>query len=256
MFCENCGKTIADNSINCAFCGHPTGAVQPTTVIRPAVTDRIPRLTHPRLESKVAGFCSPVFHALENGLVLRTLVALALRIIAIVIVLAGVFEFIDILKSAFSFPTAQQTIGGLVFGILCLVAAVVDFFILFYRAATIGTLGDSSFTVLPIFSVIFRTWGEIYSASLLAVGVGGTLFTWFTGFSPLQLLSALGPFMPSLPGGGTFFDGLIFLLVISMFAFAFLILFYFLAEVVLVGVDIAKNVGRLADAQFERPTRP
>jgi len=244
MFCENCGKTIADSAAACPHCGQATGVGQAAAVVA-----RLPRLTTLKFESGIASFCAPLFRALEDGLVIRTLVALALRILAILVVMGGIYVFIDLLKAAFSEPTTQVTIGGLIAAVFLLLGAVGDFFILFYRAASIGSLGDSSFTVIPSSSVIFRACGEIYAASLITVGVAGSLQTWFTGSSPLQRLGLLGLLSPSVPTGGTFVDGLVFLVAMFLIAFACLILFYFLAEVVLVGVDIAKNVRSLAEGQ-------
>ena len=58
--------------------------------------------------------------------------------------------------------------------------------------------------------------------------------------------------MPSIPAGGeTFLDGLIFLATLAAAAFASLVVFYALAELVVVMVDIAINVRRLT--QRENP---
>ena len=251
MFCDNCGKSIPAGATSCTYCGQQSPASSASSGGVRERVQRLPKLTNAKIESGIAGFCAPAFLALEDGLVIRTLIALGLRIFGILIVLGGIYGLVDILKAAFSFPTAQATIGGVIFGVLLLAAAAIGFLILFYRAASISNLGDSQFTVIPIFSVIFRAWGELYAAFLAIVGVGGALFTWFTGFNPLSLLSEFGSFLPNLPlgGGGTFLDGLEFLIFMILTAFGSLIVFYFLAEAVLVAVDIAKNVRHLAERQ-------
>lgn len=53
--------------------------------------------------------------------------------------------------------------------------------------------------------------------------------------------------MPSMPAGGaSFLDGLIFLATLVVAALASLVMFYALAELIVVVVDIAINVRRLA----------
>jgi len=121
---------------------------------------------------------------------------------------------------------------------------------LFYRADSISRLGDSAFTVMPIFSLLFRAWGETYAAFVATLGVAGCVFTWFSGMNPAVLLGAYVPvpLPPSIPMESNFVVGLIFLIVTALMSFAVLIFFYFLAEAVIVIADIARNVGLLVRA--------
>ena len=114
--------------------------------------------------------------------------------------------------------------------------------ILMYRAKNVLELGESQFTVIPIFSILFRILGETYAVLGLAIGVGGCLFIWFAQFDPMYLLGALGSFFPSVSSEGTFVGGLLFLLYMSLALFVVLLLFYFIAEASLVVADIARSL--------------
>src|SRR5260370_35831809 len=117
------------------------------------------------------------------------------------------------------------------------------FFMYLDRGGSILALGESSFTVIPMVSILLRTIGELYSTLLLLLGVGGCLFVWFTGRGPQ---SSLGPLAPLLGGqlfsAGPFIEGLQMLLFGFSLGFAVLLGFYFLSEFIGVMSDIARNV--------------
>jgi hypothetical protein len=58
----------------------------------------------------------------------------------------------------------------------------------------------------------------------------------------LTLLKSIDGFFPSLSPEGTFVGGLLFLVYLALFSVAAIIVFYFLAESMVVLVDIAKNI--------------
>jgi hypothetical protein len=155
-------------------------------------------------------------------------------------VLGGLYFLIEILKLSFQLPT-QGTIGGLLFAIIFVAAIAALFQIYFYRAESVRNLGESPFTVIPIFSILFRTLGETYATFGVAVGVGGCVFIWLSGMSPMRFLPGIGEMLPAV-SGGTFLDGVEFLVLAVVLSFVFLIGFYFLAEAVVVVVDIACNI--------------
>jgi hypothetical protein len=168
-----------------------------------------------------------------------------LRALAVLTVLGGLFLLIEILKISFQLPT-QGTIGGLLFAIVFVAAIALLFQILLYRAESVRALGKSPFTIIPIFSILFRTFGETNATFGVAAGVGGCLFIWLSGMSPARFLPGIGELLPSV-SGGTFVAGVLFLLWSALLSFAFLIGFYFLAEAVIVIVDIARNVRLLVE---------
>lgn len=67
------------------------------------------------------------------------------------------------------------------------------------------------------------------------------MFIWLSGMSPLRFLPGIGEMLPAI-SGGTFLDGVLFLVWAAVLSFVFLVVFYFLAEAVVVLVDIARNV--------------
>jgi hypothetical protein len=198
-------------------------------------------------------FFRPILDALSDGRVIRTSVEYALRVLGILCLLGGIYLLVEILKASFELPT-EGTIGGLILAVIFIAAVLAVVQIFFYRAGTIRKLGESQFTVIPIFSILFRAFGEIYTTFGVAVAVGGCLFIWFTKENPLYLLGGIGRFFdPSLSPEGTFLGGLLFLIYGGLLSFVILIVFYFLAESVVVLVDVAKNIRLLVEGGVSRP---
>jgi hypothetical protein len=191
---------------------------------------------------KLIQFFRPVLQALDKGHVIRTAVVLALRILGVLTVLAGIYLLVEILRISFRFEQTQGTIGGLVFAIIFVAAVAALFQTFFYRAESIRDLGESPFTVIPIFSILLRLLGEVYATLGVAVGVGGCLLIWFSGISPFRLMPGIGDLFPAVGGGGTFLDGLMFLVWLAVLSLVAVVGFYFLAESVVVVVDIARNI--------------
>jgi len=54
-------------------------------------------------------------------------------------------------------------------------ASFISLQIWFYRAKAILNSEDSEFTVIPIFSNLFRAIGENYALFVITVGIGGTI---------------------------------------------------------------------------------
>ncbi len=252
MFCDNCGKVIPDNSPACPYCGQtfaaPTGEA-PTPA--PRVSSNYP--SRPQPAAGVPFLVMPVFRSamglLEKGKIIRAAVALALRVTGVFALLAGVFLVIGMLKLAFNLPTTA-TLGGILGAALLGAATFAVFQILFYRADSISRLPDSQFTVMPVFSFLFRAWGETYAAFAATLGVAGCLFTWFSGMNPNAILgSYFGVLMPpSIPVESNFIAGILFLIVMALLAFGVLIFSYFLAEAVIVIADISRNIRLLVKA--------
>lgn len=186
-------------------------------------------------------FFYPVLDALNDGKVIRNSLAVVLRIQGVLVLLVGVYLLIEILKFAFHLPT-EGTIGGLLFAAVLIGAILAVAQIHWYRARSVAALGDSLFTVIPIVSILCRLAGEVYATILASVGVGGCLFIWFAGFSPLALLAGLGGLLPSTSSGSGFLGGLTFLAYLCVIAIMALVFFYFLAEAIVVVVDIAVHI--------------
>jgi hypothetical protein len=191
---------------------------------------------------QILTFFVPVLEKLNDGKVIRTSIAFALQILGYLTLLGFVVLLVTLLKGAFQLPGAGATIGGVLFAFVLAATGLAIYQILIYRAGNIRDLAESPFTVIPIFSILFRIAGEVYSVIGLAVGVGGCLFIWLAQLNPMYLLGGIGSLLPSLSPEGTFLGGILFLIYLSVASFFVLIIFYFLAEASVVMVDVAKNI--------------
>jgi hypothetical protein len=240
MFCAECGATLGSLDQACSACGTKVEQDNPVPLPVTVPEDR-------KSGFGVLGITRTVLRALSEGRIIRSSIAIVLQVAAVLVLLGSLLALIQILKLSFQFPSAPATVGGLVVAICLAVAVFAISQIYLFRAQSIRELEDSPFTVVPILSILFRTTGETYAVLALAVGVGGCAFTWLSGMSPRSLLSGLGDFLPNMPAGGEgFLDGVIFLAAMAAVAFLALVGFYALAELVVVTVDIAINMRRLA----------
>jgi len=189
-------------------------------------------------------FFYPVLNALNDGKLIRSLVGVALRILAALWILAGIYLLIEMLKIAFRLEN-EGTIGGLLFAVIFVGTVLSVAQIFWYRAGSVDDLRDSPFTVIPIVSILLRTLGESYATLGAAIGVGGCLFIWFAKNNPMWLLGGLGGLLPRSSPEMTFLGGLSFLVYAGLTSFMALILFYFLAESSLVLVEIAQQTRRI-----------
>lgn len=249
MICSTCGKQIPDNSPSCMYCGQVFSAA-------PSGYPPTPPPQAPPNYSSPAGPPPPdalfvispfrsALSALETGKIIRAAMTLLLRIESVLALVLGVYVVIQTLKLGFTLPT-PGTIGSILAAILLGGAFFAICQILLYRAASASRLGDSPFTAIPIISILLRATAEIYATLLATAGIAGCVFTWSSGLSPDQLV----PFMPpmEIPAENTFLLGLFFMIVSVLGAFGFLILFYFLAEAVIIIADVAKNIRSLVKA--------
>jgi hypothetical protein len=182
----------------------------------------------------------PVLKSLENGRLVRSWVAIALRVIAILAVVGGLVAAYRALKYL---SQSGSTGGGLLLGVLMVLAVAMMAQIIYYRAGTIARLPDSRFTVIPIVSQMLRCAGEIYAAFALVFGLGGMVFLWITKQSPLDLIGNFAFVVPRAAAGsaGVFVGGLLFLVYTLVAGFVALLLFYAAAEAILALVTIAQN---------------
>lgn len=249
MFCTECGGSVSASDKVCRACG---ARVQEAEAKAPQPVVIRSTAAYKRPGFAVMGITRTVLGSLAQGKFIRTTVAIAMQVAAVVVLLAGLLAVIQILKLAFNMPEATATIGALFLAIRVAAALFGVAQIYLYRAQSVRDLEDSPFTVIPILSILFRTTGEAYAVFAVAFGIGGCLFTWLSGMSPRMLLAGMGDFLPPmLAGGGSspFVDGLLFLVVMVMAAFGSIVAFYALAELVIVLVDIAINVRHMATRQ-------
>jgi hypothetical protein len=198
---------------------------------------------------KIFAFLNPFFHALSDGKLIRLTVAWVLRILAVLMALTGLVGFIAIIVMGFKASdvgigsrSVGIMIGSVLFAIFALAWGYLAAGILTFRARSVEELGDSHFTVLSILSLLFRLNGELMFATYSLLGVGGCLFVWITDASPFSQLGAVGGVIPLAGSGGTgFLGGIELAILFLMIAFFGIVVFYALAELTVVLVEIALN---------------
>jgi hypothetical protein len=191
-------------------------------------------------EMAVLTFYFPVLKALEQGAVIRKAMQAVLLVAAVLVALSGLLTVIAVLKFAFQMPSSEVTIGGLLLAVFLLAAFAAMTQILWYRSSSVREIPEGPYTVVPIFSLLLRTVGELYATMLAFLGLGGCLFIWLTRTSPLDVMGRYGELLPDMLRGGTsFLSGITFAGLSLVFALLALVFFYFLAETSMVLVDIA-----------------
>ncbi len=177
-------------------------------------------------------FFYPVIESLSKGSLIKKVMSFLFRLIGVLSFVGGVFLFFKTISYAPDFWFVVLLLSFLV-------SSFISLQIWFYRAKAIMNLEDSDFMVIPIFSNFFRAIGENYAVFLIAIGVGGTLNLWFSSYA--YNLSEFARFIPFVSLTDSFIGGLMFLLLTIVIAFFVLLLTYFLAENILVLVEIARN---------------
>jgi len=183
-------------------------------------------------------FFYPIIDSLNKGSLIRNVMVFLFRLIGVVTFIAGIYFFFKTISDAPDFW----------FVLLLLLLAAASFISLqiwFYRAKAILNLENSEFTVIPIFSNLFRAIGENFALFLITVGIGGTLMLWFSNYGNYLYLWKFSRYIPFIRLDDSFIGGLIFLVLTIIIAFLILLLTYFLAENILVLVQIAKNTGKI-----------
>jgi hypothetical protein len=213
---------------------------------------------------KIFEILNPFFHALSDGKLIRLTVAWVLRILAIIMALIGLFGFIAIIgigyrasEAGLGTRSAGILIGGVLLAIFALAWGYLTAGVLTFRAQTVVELGDSHFTVLSILSLLFRLNGELMFVTYSLLGVGGCLFVWFTDASPFSQLGMLGEEIPFAGRASVgFLGGIELALLFLLIAFFSIVVFYALAELSVVLVEIALNTRGLRKIAVDSGAAP
>ncbi len=195
--------------------------------------------------TKILNTINKIIATFDNGKIIRKTVFVVFRVFGFLSIAGGIYLVYKILDIIFSRGVpAEVVLGGIVFTMIIIVAVVFVFQIWIYRSNSIKMLEESQFVVTPIFSIFIRTIGEIYATLGTAIAIGGTLLIWFGG--DISYISyIIGRF--SLGGtiissSSSFLVGLIYLVTTGVITFLVLAILYFIAEIVVALVDIAKNI--------------
>ena len=182
--------------------------------------------------NSILTFLYPLLESLSKGSLIRKVMIFLFRLIGVLIFIGGIYFFINAIGHAPDF-------WFVILFILVLIASLISIQIWFYRANAISQLDDSDFTVISIFSHVFRAFGEIYALYTLVISIGGVLILWFSNY--VYNLMEFTRYIPLVGLDSTFVGGILFFIASIVAAFFVLLLSYFLAENILVLVEIAKN---------------
>ncbi len=186
-------------------------------------------------------FARAFLNLASKGSFFRKIIAVALRVGAILIAIGGIVAFVQILNVVMKMPSST-ILGGLIFELFLLVALYVVVHISWIRAGDIERLPESKFNVIPIVALLIKITGEIYSCAGAILAIGAGIFIWFagqgTGFF-LQQFLPISPFMTS--SSQAFTAGLLVMVYGVIICFSILIFSYFTSELILLGAQIERN---------------
>lgn len=188
-------------------------------------------------------FLFPIFDAMTKGHIIRRCVAVFLRVLGVLAPLFGLLTAGGTLYAVSQVPEGVDGRGGMylaaiLVALIVLASQVCIGQLCFYRARSVEAIADGDYTVVPILSVVFRALGESFAIACAAFGLSGCLAIWISGAEVGRVLPMASGFMM----GNSFLSGLGCLLGMAIVAFGSVILFYFLAEISLVLVDMAQNL--------------
>ena len=199
-------------------------------------------------------FFYPVLDALSDGRVIRRVVQGILKVSAWLMALMGILAVIGILKESFRAQESLPTVGGILFAIIVVASIACVFQIYYYRSRSIGELGQSEYTVIPIVSILCRLTGEVLATTFVSFAIGLCVMSWLGAPTTTPFAGGFGP-TPMWRSENNFVMGLSFLGWFLFTAFAIILFFYFLAEAVIVLTDIARHIRRLAAGAPPEPVR-
>ena len=203
----------------------------------------------------IFNYIFPFLKNLNNGTILRKILATIIRISAFAlvcfVVCISIYAFIEAIKM-------ELTVGmflGLVFILLLLVLfSFIAMQIQLYHANEIVNLPNSPFTITPVISIYFRMFGEIYALLIIIVGIILFFLTLFSASGAMGFL----PFSGLLPtdiirefrfgnwSGENIFLASITILLAAFFSALFVLMSsYLISELLVVITDIAINVRQL-----------
>ncbi len=190
-------------------------------------------------------FMAGVLEKISQGQFFRKAYAVTLQILAGLIAIAALVAWITVWKSISGY-SSEAIVGIIIFQILFVIAVYMVIHILLIRAGNINALPDSDYTVIPIVSITLKLIGEIYAAFITVISVAGGILSWFIGSGAFYMVKRPSLLIPSYGSGEGFWGGLVFMAGGLFSAIVGLVIFYFLAESVVVAVDIARNVKKIA----------
>ena len=185
-------------------------------------------------------FMESAVRLISQGQFFRKVFSIILRVLAVCIALVALITWIPEWKSL-SGASNDAMVGIIIFQLLFVVATYMVVHVIIIRASDIAALPEADYTVIPIVSISLKLLGEIYACFTAVISLAGGILIWFVRGDALFIIKRLAPLVPTFGGAQGFLDGLLFIIIGWFVAFLVLVVFYFLAEKVVVLVDIAKN---------------
>jgi hypothetical protein len=189
-------------------------------------------------------FIKPALELISQGLVLKKIYGIILKVLAVLIGMGGLVAWIYGWKTIFSSDDVGVILGGIIVELLLMVLIYALIHIMVIRAGNIQDLPEAGYEIIPIMSLSLKLAGELYACIIAFLGVGGGIFHWLAGGSLANFFQ--NPYLMQLPEfgglGSVFASGLLTIILGVLEGFGCLVLFYFLAELAIILVDIAASL--------------
>lgn len=179
------------------------------------------------------------------------LIAITLRVVAVLVVPFSLVSFFKAGKVIFDLP-ASGILGGILFQLFFMLAiyGVVHGF--FIRARDIDSLPGADYNMFPLAALVIKSIGETFAAFVALLAIGGGIFVWFTGKGVNAILTPLPGFLPVF-GDTTFMGGIQFMVGGVLSAIVALGVAYLAAEALRMVGDVATRNGH---GEARRPANP
>lgn len=183
-------------------------------------------------------FMSKLLPKLSEGSFFRNVFTYALKVIAVFVGIIGLITWIGNWILIFKM-NVEGIIGGLLFQLVFVVAIYAVIHIIWIRSDDIKKQEPGDYTIIPIMSTMVRMSGEVAASFFVIFGVGGGIFIIFAGRQAMEIID----FMSSVGSlSSSFLAGIMFIIVMAIIAFIALIIHYLIAELIVVLVDMARNL--------------
>ena len=183
----------------------------------------------------------PFVESLSQGPQLRKILALALRVLAVLAGCTGLFFFLYVLgQIVIAVRTDVLEALGLLFALAIVVAVFfVAVKILLFRAKGLLLQTEYEYPLAVIASLLLKTIGELLTLFAGGSGLFAGILIWFGRVYP-AIPSLSPPFVHALLfPASSFVQGLILIIASQVYALVLLVFFYLLAELLLMFRNIA-----------------
>lgn len=189
-------------------------------------------------------FIKPALELLSQGKVLKKIYSVILKILAVLTGIGGLVAWIYGWKTIFASDDVGVILGGIIVELLLVVLIYALVHVLVIRAGNIHDLPEAGYEIIPLMSLSLKLAGELYACIIAFLGIGGGIFYWLAGGSLANFFQ--NPYLfriPEIGGlGSVFASGLVTIILGVLEAFGILVLFYFLAELTIILVDMAASL--------------